>query len=351
MSAAAPSPTAPAYRVEPGELPRDRETVLALWRSGLAHQGMPEAKFAWFYERNPEGPPDILLLRAGSEAVGVAAVGARRMRCGSRSFLAGALVDFVVVPDHRGLFPALLLQRRMRETGHSRFELLFGLPNAQSGAVVRRAGYRHAGDQVRSARVLRSSAYLARHLPRALSLVAGKLVDRARDLATSVRKRLGPQWRHAWLDRPDARFDALWQSAAAAGAMYGVRDREFLAWRFCECPYRRHRFLVLEAEDGRLVAYAACHATEEALHVSDFLCDPAVDGAARSLWLHLASEGYREGHRSLSVNFLGPPRDRNAMSAAGLVERERRPVYASFAGADPAGSGSSWYLTAADDDS
>ncbi len=347
----APGHGAAPYSTVPADLRRDRATILDLWRSGLAHQGMPEEKVDWYYENNPEGPPDTLLLRAGDVPVGVAAVGRRRMRCGPHSLQGGALVDFVVTPDHRGLFPALFLQRRVREAGLLRFALLFGRPNPQSEAVVRRAGYHHAGDQVRSARVLRSNAYLARHLPRLLSNVVGTVADRARFLATKAKASRGPKLRYAWLDRPDERFDALWESAAAAGPLIGVRDRTFLQWRFVECPFRRYRFFVAQGHDKTCIAsYAVCHDSEGTLHVSDFLCDPGVEGASRSMWLHLASHAYRQGYRSLSVEFLGPRRDQEAIKASGMVERARRPVYATFARDADRTHTVDWYLTSADDD-
>lgn len=340
----------PAYAATPADLERDRDAILALWRTGLAHHGMPEAKLGWFYERHPEGRPEVVLLETGGTPVGVASVARRRMRLGPRALLAGALVDFVVAPDHRGLFPALFLQRRMRETGLARLEVLFGAPNKNSEAVVRRAGYRHVGDQVRRARVLRSGAYLARYLPRRPSAVLGAIADGARLIAAMARVAMGPKLRFAWLDRPDERFDRLWEAAAGTGELLGVRDRAFLTWRFAENPLRRHRFFVAEnRDDGRLAAYAVCHTSDETLHVDDFLCDHRIRGAARSMWLQLARGAYHEGQRSLSVTFMGPRRDNEAIEAAGLIERGRRPVYAAFAG-ETAGAVASWYLTSADDD-
>ena len=312
---------------------------------------MPEAKLEWFYERHPEGGPEILMLQAGGVPVGVASAGARRMRQGTHAIVAGALTDFVVAPDHRGLFPALLLQRRLREVGLVRFPVLFGMPNRQSEAVVRRLGYRHVGDHVRRARVLRSGSYLARYVPRPLSDLLGAIADRARYLSLTVRAMSGPRLRFAWIERPDERFDRLWEAAAGNGALIGVRDRAFLSWRFADNPLCSHRFFVAEVEgdENRLAAYAACRVDEGTLHVSDFLCDPAIAGAARSLWLNLARHAFDGGHRSLSVSFLGPQHEQSAIEAAGLIPRERRPVYAAWADGGTA-AGTTWYLTSADDD-
>jgi hypothetical protein len=86
------------------------------------------------------------------------------------------------------------------------------------------------------------------------------------------------------------------------------------------------------------------------LHVADFLADPAAPGAGRRLWHDLSREAYREGHRSLSVEFLGSESIRREMDALGMVRREERPLYALFDDALDLANPSRWYMTGADRD-
>ena len=132
------------YTTTEGDPNVDRDHILALWRAGLAHDGMPDAKLAWYYRNNPEGTPLIVFLHhAGSPgAVGVAAVGPRQMRFGTQTLRAGALVDFVANPEHRTFFPAIFLQKELRRRALATYPVLFGFPNEKSLAIVRRIGYR-----------------------------------------------------------------------------------------------------------------------------------------------------------------------------------------------------------------
>lgn len=329
------------------DLERDREAILALWRSGLGHHGDPAGKLAWFYAAHPLGAPTLLMLRAGTEAIGIASIAARRMRYGGAELEAGVLADFVVRPDQRGFFPALALQRRVRELGAANHALLYGLPNPQSEAIVKRVGYRAVGAVTRWAMALRTGTYLARRMPRWLAGGVGAVVDRSRHAVAAARSATGPRLQAHWVDEAVAEMDALWQAAIDPAVLMGVRDRAFLQWRFARHPFLPHRFFVLE-QGGRLCAYAACHVRDDSLEVSDFLVDPATPDAAITLWRTLAREAYRDGHTRLTVRFLGPAALQEAMRAAGLSPRDADALYA-VAGT-LATLPAQWYFTAADND-
>jgi hypothetical protein len=344
--------SAGSYSATRADVADDEPEMLALWQHGLAQQGMPEAKFDWFYRSNPEGVPDVFFLRHETErdAVGVAAVGRRRMRFGAETLLAGQLVDFVVQPQHRALFPAMFLQKQIRSRGLESCAMLFGLPNPKSAAVFRRVGYRCVGQMVRRVRVLRSCGYLQRYLPALLSRVAGSLIDGARLAAAWLPA--GGRFRTQWLDRPDSRFDDLWARAAAPDVLIGVRDTNFLTWRFVDCPHGPYSFFSLASTaDQRLLAYAACEQRQPTLHVRDFLVDPGEPGVSAQFWRELSLEAFRLGYASLSVEFLGGESEHGKLEAAGLRARDERPLYA--AARDDWTSlmhGRNWYLTCADED-
>jgi hypothetical protein len=341
------------YATGLADLERDRSRILALWRDGLAQNGMPEAKFDWYYRRNVEGPPSVLLLRAAGsdEAVGSASLGRRRMRLGAEAIEAGALADFVVVTGHRSFFPALTLQQAMRRHGLATREVVYGMPNPQSEAVVRRVGYKRVGDIVRRARVLRSGAYISRHVPRWLGAAAGVVVDLARHALASVHARRSGALRSHWSEAPPEGAGALWERAAARGLLVGARDAAFLRWRFADNPLYRCRFLHLtRASTGELAAYAVCLERDDTTHVSDFLWDASVPEAADRLWQEVVRDAWHRGSRSASVEFMGPPDIARSIESAGWVARERRALYAAFEGREALRDAANWYLTAADED-
>lgn len=334
----------------------DSARILALWHEGLTHNGMPEAKLDWFYRRSPEGIPDVFFLVHGDqrEAVGVAAVGRRRMRFGTETLLTGEMVDFVVLPNHRTLFPAMMLQKAMHRhaLGLETHAILYGLPNPKSLPVFSRVGYRCVAQMVRRVRVLRLAGYLSRYLPAWVSSVVGAVIDRARLGAVALRRLINSGFRAHWLTQPDARFDDLWQRCAAPDVLMGVRDLAFLKWRFADCPLYSYRFFTLvSTDDQRLVAYAVCEEREQALHVRDFLVDRNAPGAWSRLWPDLSLEAFRLGYTSLSLECLGGEHLQRELDAAGLVARDERPLYASATARwEGLMQDRHWYLTGADED-
>ena len=53
----------PSYSTVIADLGADRNTLLALWETGLVHHGMPEAKLNWYYHANPAGTPTVYFLQ------------------------------------------------------------------------------------------------------------------------------------------------------------------------------------------------------------------------------------------------------------------------------------------------
>ena len=343
------------YNVADACLADDRDAIIDLWCNAPTRHEMAEEKLRWYYLGNPDGLPQAFFLQAHGApgAVGVASIAPRRMSLRSESVAAGVLMDFVVAPGHRGYFPALFLQKEVLRRAKPTHPVLFGMPNTLSEAVFRRAGYRCVGQVLRLVRVLHSREFLPDALPGWLRGILGAVIDHAVRLATSWRGLGASPYAWEWRDTPGGDFDALWQRVAPSKALIGVRDRAFLAWRFAQNPRQAYRFFALVAKaERKLVAYAVCNVEPEtrAMHVADFLVDPGAPRAAQWLWLYLLREAGREGHRSLSVEFLGDPATRRELGTLGLVKREEHPLYAAFEDRPELSSASNWYVTSADRD-
>ncbi len=196
-------PTAPQYLVEAGLPARDHDTVLGLWRGNLGQDARMTAKYEWFYLRCPHGEPlmQLLLDVAGQAHVGTASAGRRRLEWRGRELRAGVLVDLAVLPQHRSLGPALMLQQGLIAAAGEALDVLYGFPNQKAAPVFKRLGYAQPAQLVRYARVLRHAGYLRERVPRWLAPAAGWLADRVvacRDAWTRLRS---PHLRSAWPTR------------------------------------------------------------------------------------------------------------------------------------------------------
>lgn len=338
----------PAYTIHVADLERDRALILELWRGNLGQEARMARKYDWFYRDCPFGAPLVLLLRheASGAWVGVASAGPRRMWLDGRELLAGVLVDLAVLPEHRSLGPALMLQMALMEAGLHRFELLYGFPNPKATAVFKRVGYAPLGELVRHARVLRHGDYLRQRLPAALAVPAGALVDLADRLRLAMR---GGGLRTRWSDDAGDVPTALWDSALAGPGPVAVRDTAFLRWRFDASPLVEVRHLLVSDGEGRCVAWFACEARERALHVLDGWVVEGAGGPGRAVLAALLRAARAAGHASVSVE-LGGAALTPGWRTAGFVPRQSRPVFGRTRMGDTAALRERIWLMSADED-
>ncbi len=314
-----------------------REPLQRIWRENLTLGTSPEEKFRRLYLEAPDPAGYVFVLRARLEAlgeeqvVGAMGVAARRWWAGGREVVAALFGDFAVDAAHRHLLPALQLSRQAREQVQEGFPLGYGFPNQKAVGVMLRAGFRQLGTTCRYVRVLRHAAYAGRlgqrpGLPPVLArlvarpLVAGAaggvadLGRRALDLPRSLRANVG--FRLGWCDRPDGRFDALWEAARGEYPVVGVRSAAFLAWR-----YPGATFATLSRRGGGPLSAWAVVELEPATgaaHLRDLFGHHADLGPLVDLLLPALR---RRGAASLSVRFLGAPLVRDLLTRRGFVAR------------------------------
>lgn len=335
------------YSVDAGDLSRDGDAAVAVWRASLGHVDGRAAKFDWFYRDAPDGAL-LQLLRHGPArtVVGTAGVGWRRMRGGGRELRAGLLADMAVMSDHRMLGPAMSLQRAASDRALRDGDLVYGFPNPHAVPVVKRLGYAHAGDMVMYVRVLRHAPYLAQHVPRITAALLGMVLDLGMRMRDGIRQRrrgrLQAQW-HDGLppgDPPQARDDG-------DEALQANRTRTTLEHRFTHCPLAAFRFLQVSREgDPSASAWFACQRDGEALRIADYAI---ADHAQLSHYLTAAAAAaYALGCRSLAIECCLPEGEEISLRTIGFRERYRRPIYARWK--DPSLSRTRLRFTAFDED-
>ena len=342
----------PRYRCEPADLLRDREEILSIWRGALGNVANQPAKYDWFYMGNEAGSPVVSLLRHGDtgRCIGVAAAGPRRASWDGRDVHVGVLLDLAVVPEHRSLFPALLLQRSLQQAVPGRLAALYGFPNPRAVPVFARVGYAKTLDVRRFVRVLRSGGYLQRRLPAWAAALVSRPLDLAMSAWTGVRSPGPGSFRAAWSTEVEARVDGLWETAAHGNGPILVRDSNFLRWRFDRMPGKAFRHLNVDAGDGRMAAWFACEEDGGTLVVRDFWTSGGYDAIDPSIVLLLLREARKSGCSAVSLEFGGSEKIIRVLEAAGFSERSRRPFFSYFSPGSTLAGDADWYVTSADED-
>lgn len=361
----------PVYSVAAVPPESVREDLQRVWRASLPLTTSPEAKFEHLYQDAADPSTHVFVLRvregavADERVVGTIGLCVRRYRVGGRDVRAAVSADFAVDPGHRHLLPALQVARLARDHVREHFELGYGYPNKNAGAVMLRAGFSELGQTSRHVYVLRPGAYFGRLRDRpkkvppvvagllarpSIASALGSIADRSR-LAMDLLRAAPAAWGHqlTWSLGPHPQVDALWESARHEYLIVGSRTSAFLAKR-----YPGARFACLIRRGGNLRAYAIIETdpATEAAHIRDLFgnhdaFEPLLDLLLPSLW--------RQGAASVSVSLLGSPRTRAMLEKRGFITRgERGTVVVQVGDRAPEGvdptDPDSWHLFDADED-
>lgn len=342
-----------SYTVTQGDARRDRDRVLTTWQecgdefsAAFSNGGQ---RYDWFYMLNPAGTGDVFFLEhtQSGKTVGFVGVGAREFRLNGSKARAGLLIDFIVHPDHRAFFPALLLQRFACRTARAKYDLLISYPNANAAPLMRRVGGFEDVSQVRFARAIEFSSYLQRWMPKWLARAVSAPFSAADRIVHGWRRRNHSRVRTQWRDEFDQRYSMLWPDTDRADLSVGVRDQSFLQWRFVGRQQHKYRILeiLLEGSD-RLQGYFVCEFMGAMLLVADVWLSGDMELQVGAL-LALVTEARSFGIGVVSIGIVGGSMLQEAMRFAGFSKRDAKRVLVS----GPAlARCHAWYLTLADSD-
>jgi hypothetical protein len=326
---AAPAPT---YRNRSGDATRERASVLAVWRGNLGQDAHMAVKYDWFYAHAPAGAPLLQVLehRDAQAPVGVCAAGRRRMVYSGRSVQAGVLVDLAVLPEHRSLGPALMLQQGLFAAGRAQLDLLYGFPNPKAAPVFKRIGYVPLAQMIRYVRVLRHGPYLRRRMLAPLAAALGPVVDAGTRLHRVRKHPRARGYRAQWHVRvPDVQ--ALWLQSEKPAALTALRDQAYLRWRFDDAPDSDFRHLLLRdaaAEDDAVpAAWFATRGEGHTLHIHDFWCRDSGAAAREEIIAALLEAAYAAGHGAVSIELATDAQRLQGWLALGFEARSQRPLF------------------------
>lgn len=345
------------YQVEVGSPERDRDRILALWaRCGFTSEsGNDAARYDWFYLRNPAGAGRVYLLSASGsgELVGAVGAGTRTLSAGpsGQALRASVLVDFVVHPAHRTLYPALKLQRFARDQEYRDAALVYGIPAEKAVPVMVRLGAALRIPSRHYAALICSATYLERLAPRWLAHALGPAVDRLRRWLGPRRSARGATGSR-WLEAVPPGIDALWERARAAGeCVMGEHSTAFLEWRFgARSPHRWRYLLVTERGSGEPIACIVARVARAELIVGALIM-PGPPARWRLGLASLIGAAWDLGVRVVRVDFAGEPQMHAQLLQTGFSVRSERPCFICCAPSfERAALPQRWWLTRADED-
>ena len=287
--------------VQPADLPSVCKLLPELDGDGYDQRfpGQTCADFIqWKYFSNPAGDAAVGVALDGERVVSIVAGTPKRVRRGSETVLAFELGDFITAADHRkrGLFSALinLVCDAAQQRGAA---FVYVRPNEMSFPILAsRLAFTEPG-QIESRHYTQLSSAIARKLgaPEALTRALG--VDAvARKLAVP---RASAAVRVESIDGFGDEVDQLWMRTRDLYSFCLVRDRQYLNWRYADCPTPYRRWVARRNGDlaGYLVAFVSSR--QPIATILDLFTHPEDEEAAAALLGGALDEMLRTGTQAI----------------------------------------------------
>lgn len=261
------------YAIERADVKRHKEDILEVW-SGVLRTGKPP-RFSWIHELNPFGPvPCWVVQETGKQIiVGSASLCPRKLVHHGQTFQGGIAIDYAVKKNHRVLGPAVMLQKAaISSCAEQKFDVLYALPNEQSGPVVLRAGYKLLGKQMTFRKLLRTRSALRRRIGKWATLISPAIDAGLRLTARETFSGRDRMFHYEESTTFDTRFDEFWERMSKTTPLTGERTAAFLNWRFSSCPHKQFKTLAVVSRDsGRLAGYVTWYLNDDEIVISDLL--------------------------------------------------------------------------------
>ena len=311
LASATESVRLPSYsvRVESYEPDNGTESLLML---GLSHKDSHSThrRTEWMYKNNPAGRAVVCTIthNKSEKDVGVLALCKRQIktRCGIQN--SGIFCDLVADRSHRTLGPALqLMQEALNTAKPLKLNKIYGWPNEKSIVLFKRFPKAELGQVAIYRRYFNWRSIFSDHIPRLPAVVLGSVLNVAdKTLQWVLQQLIKRLYDVREIDSFDESFDALWSTASERYQEIGVRNAEFLNWRFCQNSENQHRiFAVYSRKEKNLVGYVVYRKLNEtSVEISDFLAKDSrfsERGLLRAFSHHVRTMGYQK----VSVHFAG----------------------------------------------
>lgn len=296
------------YSILKADLRKDRENIVDLWKRNFP--GLSEERYSWIYEGNLYSSVVCFLVKETEHdrVIGAATLFPRRIVVNGKIYLSAIAGDFVVDINHRGLGPALLLQKAaVLSCSRGTFAMLYGFPNKKSETVLLKAGYKVLGDCLRMTKPLRSEYYLQKHIK---TSAIRKALSKPVDLTAKVMSKES-YYRHNRkyaVETPlffDERFDELWGKVSTLVPVIGERSSSYLNWRFKRSPQHDYFVFALTLkENASLLGYIVYSVADNKIAIADLLSID-MDKTFDSLLAEFLISQRKKGISSVSLNYMG----------------------------------------------
>jgi GNAT superfamily N-acetyltransferase len=227
------------------------------------------AEAEWLYRDNPYGEGIVFgAFDSQDHLVGVRPTIAWRFSWAGREKKAYQFTDAIVAPEHRGKGIFHRLVRDMCNLAAESDVSLFSFPNSNSLPIYLRMGLLERIASCRTVvKVLAWGKYIQYRCGREVAHAASSRVDDGASRVTAGELSLLP------IGRFQSDFEDIGAELGRVVARFTLRRKDFLNWRYFECPDRQYRVALVKFGD-RTAGYVVIRMMHHIAHVIDVFVRP-----------------------------------------------------------------------------
>ena len=303
----------------------DAGKILSLWKENLPDSS--KSRFSRVYQANTGGRSWVWLATASGEGIHIGTTGlcSREISVNGCGTNAGVAMDFAVQQAHRGLGPAMKLQRAVTSSLQDKeIDFIYAFPSDQASSVFRFVGYETVGAMTRWAKILSSREKLKATLENSFAArVASAIVDRVSAYRSVERTYKAPDGLIGEDGTAfDERFDSLWRVARRHFTIIGDRSSAYLNWRYPDVGSPSRSLFTVSTDSGtRLLGFVVYLVRDSVAHVEDLLVgNPFQD--LDYLLGEFVAQMRKRGVHVITLSYIGNKTVVDRLVAWGFVARE-----------------------------
>lgn len=234
--------------------PQDRDSFLSFLGRRITSVSVA-GHYQWLYRENPHGEALtwLAILRGSEEIIGCTSIFPRKVWVRDRVTLGCVGGDTFIDPMFRRRGIATELLRVSREgMAKSGIRFHYGFPNAENFVPHLKVGSIHPGD-FQEMRILLRIEPVLKKLKLGGKLFAGlsKFGDKILSLYIEARLPKSINWDEniKIISNFDNKFDKLVETVVPSFNICGIRDSNYLNWRYCKNPMKAHTILSYDEKD------------------------------------------------------------------------------------------------------
>ncbi|MGD9201015.1 MAG: hypothetical protein PVI26_05600 [Chitinispirillia bacterium] len=293
------------YNIKKADLEKNRTSIFSLFEKNKVTN--TNSKFQWNYNNCPFGKALCYFVQDENtkEYIGSTSLFKRKFKVVEKNASGAVAGNLCVNQDQRLLLPALKLVKASQiYSAKEDIQFIYSFPNQNSFGISE--GYTKIGEFSKFLKILKITDSIKRYLPfyplfSPLFFVFNILIKLfSKETFLKKEKGLSVEFPEMF----DNRFDSLWAKASEQFTIIGIRNSEFLNWRYVESPHTNYKIFCLVNKSQEILGYIVYSIEKDICSVADMLF-LKTDNILDSLLLEFSRTMRKKGLGYIYISFFG----------------------------------------------